>query len=92
MEVYLHASLTLVLDRDEWPASRPGRFTSEEIAPGTRCVGGSWVGRKALDGANEIIYKSEPGEWRVKYSSLKIWAHIHTYTYIYIAADCCTKM
>jgi hypothetical protein len=36
-------SLTSPLDRSEWSASRPGRFTSRERAPGTHWIGG-WVG------------------------------------------------
>jgi hypothetical protein len=31
----------------EWSASRPCRFTSGEIDPGTYCVGG-WVGPRAV--------------------------------------------
>jgi hypothetical protein len=37
------------LDGDEWSASRPGRFTPRERAPGTNWIGG-WVGpRTGLD-------------------------------------------
>jgi hypothetical protein len=39
-------SLTLALDGGEWPASRPGRFTSEERAPSTHWIGG-WLGPRA---------------------------------------------
>jgi hypothetical protein len=31
--------ITLTLDGGEWSASRPGRFTTGERIPGTRCVG-----------------------------------------------------
>jgi hypothetical protein len=42
-------SWTLALDGGEWSASRPGRFTPRERAPGTHCIGG-WVGpRDVLD-------------------------------------------
>jgi hypothetical protein len=42
-------SLTSVLDRGEWSASRTGRFTPRERAPGTHRIGG-WVGpRDVLD-------------------------------------------
>jgi hypothetical protein len=42
-------SLTSALDGGEWSASRPGRFTSRERAPGTHWIGG-WVGpRSVLD-------------------------------------------
>jgi hypothetical protein len=46
VEVYLHSFLTLALDGGEWSASRPGRFTPGEKAPGTRWIGG-WVGPRA---------------------------------------------
>jgi hypothetical protein len=40
-------SLTSVLDGSEWSASRPGRFTPRERAPGTHWIGG-WVGPRAV--------------------------------------------
>jgi hypothetical protein len=40
-------SLTSALDRGEWPASRPGRFTPREGAPDTHWIGG-WVGPRAV--------------------------------------------
>jgi hypothetical protein len=40
-------SLTSALDGGEWSASRPGRFTPRERAPGTRWIGG-WVGPRAV--------------------------------------------
>jgi hypothetical protein len=40
-------SLTSALDGDEWSASRPGRFTPKERAPGTHWIGG-WVGPGAV--------------------------------------------
>jgi hypothetical protein len=46
VEVQLHAFLTLALNGGEWSASRPGRFTPRERAPGTHWIGG-WVGPKA---------------------------------------------
>jgi hypothetical protein len=39
-------SLTSALDEGEWLASRPGRFTPREKAPGTHRIGG-WVGPRA---------------------------------------------
>jgi hypothetical protein len=42
-------SLTLALDGDEWSASRPGRFTPRERAPGTQCIGGCVGLRAVLD-------------------------------------------
>jgi hypothetical protein len=40
-------SLTSALDGGEWSASRPGRFTPRETAPGTHRIGG-WVGPRAV--------------------------------------------
>jgi hypothetical protein len=49
VEIYLHAFLTSALDGGEWSASRPGRFTRRERAPGTHWKGG-WMGpRTGLD-------------------------------------------
>jgi len=38
VEVELHELLTFALDGCEWLASRPGRFTTEERAPGTHWI------------------------------------------------------
>jgi hypothetical protein len=40
-------SLTSTLDGGEWSASRPGRFTPRERAPGTNWIGG-WVSPRAV--------------------------------------------
>jgi hypothetical protein len=40
-------SLTSALDGGEWSASRHGRFTSRERAPGTLLIGG-WVGSRTI--------------------------------------------
>jgi hypothetical protein len=40
-------SLTSALDGGEWSASRPGRFTPRERAPGSHWLGG-WVGPRAV--------------------------------------------
>jgi len=45
VEVQLHA-LNLTLDKSEWSASYPGRFTPGIRAPGTPWIGG-WVGPRA---------------------------------------------
>jgi hypothetical protein len=46
---------TLALVGGEWSASRPGRFTPGEIAPGTYWIGG-WVGpRTGLDDMEKIL-------------------------------------
>jgi hypothetical protein len=49
MDVWIHAFLTSALVGSEWSASRPGRFTPKERAPGTHWIRG-WVGpRTGLD-------------------------------------------
>jgi hypothetical protein len=42
-----NAFLTSALDGGEWSASRPGRFTCRERAPGTHWIGG-WMGLRAV--------------------------------------------
>jgi hypothetical protein len=44
--VQIHVFLTSALNGCEWPASRPGHFTSGERAPGTHWIG-SYVGPRA---------------------------------------------
>jgi hypothetical protein len=44
--VLIHIFLTSALAGDDWSASRPGRFTPRDRAPGTHWIGG-WVGSKA---------------------------------------------
>jgi hypothetical protein len=56
-EVSLHAFLTLALDGGEWSASRPGRFTRRERAPGTHWIGGL-VGPRA--GLDKVVPGLEP--------------------------------
>jgi hypothetical protein len=46
MDVQLIAFTTSALAEGEWSASRPGRFTVGERAPGTHWIGG-WVGPRA---------------------------------------------
>jgi hypothetical protein len=41
--------LTSALDGGEWSASRPGRFTPRERAPGTHWIGGRVGPRAVLD-------------------------------------------
>jgi hypothetical protein len=43
-------SLTSALDFGEWSASRPGRFTPRETAPGIHWIGG-WVSPRAVQDA-----------------------------------------
>jgi hypothetical protein len=45
--VQLHTFLTSALDGSEWSASRPGRFTPRERAPGIHWIG-DWVGTRAV--------------------------------------------
>jgi hypothetical protein len=61
VDVYIHAFLTLALVGDEWSASRPSRFTSEETATGTLRIG-SWVGPRAgLDEVEKRKFLTVPG-------------------------------
>jgi hypothetical protein len=46
VDVYIHIFLTSALAGGEWLASRLGRFTPWERAPGTHWIGG-WVGPRA---------------------------------------------
>jgi hypothetical protein len=46
VDVKIHIFLTLAQVEGEWSASRPGRFTPRERAPGTHSIGG-WVGPRA---------------------------------------------
>jgi hypothetical protein len=55
---YNHAFLTSALDGGKWSASRPGRFTHRERAPGTNCIG-RWVSPRA--GGEEKNSHSVPG-------------------------------
>jgi hypothetical protein len=50
-------SLTSALDGVEWSASRPGRFTLRERAPGTHWIGG-WVGPRAV--LDAVVKKKIP--------------------------------
>jgi hypothetical protein len=54
-------SLTSALDGGEWPASRPGRFTPRERAPGTHWIGG-WVGPRA--GLDAVVKRTFPSHRR----------------------------
>jgi hypothetical protein len=50
-------SLTSALDGDEWSASRLGRFTPRERAPGTHWIGG-WVDPRA--GLDAVVKRNVP--------------------------------
>jgi hypothetical protein len=51
VDVCIHIFLISVLVEGEWSASRPGRSTAGERAPGTHWIGG-WVGPRA--GLDEV--------------------------------------
>jgi hypothetical protein len=62
VEVWLHAFLISALDGGEWSASRLGRFTPRERAPGTHWIGG-WVGPRAV--LEAVVKKKIPSpHWR----------------------------
>jgi hypothetical protein len=54
-------SLTSALDGGEWSASRAGRFTPGERAPGTHWIGG-WVGPGAI--LNAVVKRKIPSPFR----------------------------
>jgi hypothetical protein len=55
MDVEIHIFFASALVGGEWSASRPGRFTPGERAPGTHCIGG-WVDHRAgLDGVSYFV-------------------------------------
>jgi hypothetical protein len=47
VDVQLHTFFDLGTRWGEWSASRPGRLTPRERAPGTHWIGG-WVGPRAV--------------------------------------------
>jgi hypothetical protein len=61
VEVYIHTFLTSSLDGGEWSASRPGRFTPREKAPGTHWTGGSVSPRAILDA---VVKRKSPSPRR----------------------------
>jgi hypothetical protein len=61
VDVYIHVFLTSALAGGEWSASRLGRFTSAERAPGTHWIG-DWVGpRASLDDVKRRKFLALPG-------------------------------
>jgi hypothetical protein len=61
VDVYIHIFLTSALAGGEWSASRPGRFTPAETAPGTDWIGG-WVDpRPGLDDVENRKFSTLPG-------------------------------
>jgi hypothetical protein len=53
--------LDLGLVRDEWSASRPGRFTPRERAPGTHWIGGYVGPRAGLDDMEKRKFLTQSG-------------------------------
>jgi hypothetical protein len=61
VDVYIHIFLTSALATVEWSASRLGRFTPGERAPGTHWIGG-WVDPGGgLDDVEKRKLLSPPG-------------------------------
>jgi hypothetical protein len=61
VDVYTHVFFTSALVGGEYSASRPGRFTPGERAPGTHWIGG-WVGPRAgLDDMEKWKFFPPPG-------------------------------
>jgi hypothetical protein len=55
VDVQIHVFFTSAVVGGEWSASRPGRFTPGERAPGTHRIGG-WVGpRTGLEDVEKIL-------------------------------------
>jgi hypothetical protein len=54
-------SLTSTLDGGEWTASRPGRFTPRERAPGTHWIRG-WMGPRAV--VDAVVKRNIPSPRR----------------------------
>jgi hypothetical protein len=61
VDVYIHVFLTSALAGGEWSASRPGRFTPEERAPGTHWIGGWAYPRAGLDDVKKRTFLTLPG-------------------------------
>jgi hypothetical protein len=68
VEVQLHALLTSELDGVEWSASRLGRFTPKQKAPGTRWRGSLMGPRAGLDSVagRENLFSTGNGTPAVK--------------------------
>jgi hypothetical protein len=59
--MYRSTFLTSTLAGGQWSASRPGRFTPKERAPGTHLIGG-WVDPRAgLDDVENRKFLTLPG-------------------------------
>jgi hypothetical protein len=61
VDISIHIFLTSALVGGEWSASRPGRFTARERAPGTYWIRG-WVDPRAgLDDVEKRKFLTLPG-------------------------------
>jgi hypothetical protein len=79
--VKIHIFLTSALVGGEWSASRPGRFTPGERAPGTHYIGG-WVDPKSG------LYDVEKG----KFLSLVMKVESDVIRFIYANHSECPKI
>jgi hypothetical protein len=61
LDVKIHVFLTSALGGGEWSASCPGRFTSEERAPGTYWMGGCVGPKCGLDDVEKSKILRLPG-------------------------------
>jgi hypothetical protein len=61
MDVQIHIFLTSALLGGEWSASRPGRFTPRERAPGTHWIGGWVCPRASLANVEKRKFFTLPG-------------------------------
>jgi hypothetical protein len=61
-------SLTSALDGGEWSASRPGRFSPRERAPGTHWIGGCAGPRAVLDAVMKRKIPRNLVKHRVKFT------------------------
>jgi hypothetical protein len=61
VDMKIHMFLTSTLAGNEWSASRPGRFTSEERAPGTHWIGGLVKPKACLDDMEKRKFLTLPG-------------------------------
>jgi hypothetical protein len=71
-------SLTSALDRGEWSASRPGRFTPRERAPVSHWIGG-WLGPRAV--LDAVVKRKIPSPRRESNPGIPIVQPVaHRYT------------
>jgi hypothetical protein len=61
VDVYTHVFLASAFAGGEWSVSRPGRFTPDERASGTDCIGGRVGPRAGLDNVEKRKFLTLPG-------------------------------